>query len=742
MKTLRFFVFIFFLTILVVSQVFAQQVPDYVVRVIYFLPFDRDADPDADTKLDTMLKNAQKFFAAQQEAHGFDQKTFQFESDTNGNLIVHHIIGDYDEVYYLRNSSQVWDEVDDRFDMSYETSRHIYLCFIDTLKYCFQRGGGESCAVGFGSGNSLNGRALAFYDGVMDTNAEYSVNSEYIAIHELGHAFGLMHDYRTSDANRIYAVGNTDRMLTSFAAADWLDGHRYFNVRKKPFNRNTQIDILPALLGEPWYYIRFRCKISDPNGLHHAILFSPNLDSIVAYKNLAGHTAITAEFTTHRWTGENAFSLRVMDANGNISTFNLPIEVSNLLPAPKAIDIPDANLAAALRKKLQFSKEDAITQLDMLQIRRFDAVDRQIKDITGLEYAINMEVSYLDRNRIRDVTALSRLPQIKTLSLRTNPIRDVSTLASASTLESLSIDWTQVTDSKNVAALTQLKVLSMGFNQVQDITALSALTNLESLQLYDNQINDITPLSRLTQLKSLDLFGNEVTDVSSLSSLKQLEYLDLRANQLSDIASLSSLKKLKSLELSRNQVTDITPLAALTQLENIDLSDNPIRDVSMLAELVNLKQVKLINTPIRSKKPLLELLRKKPDVKIYLKSIEETLPVTLSSFKATRTADGAVIHWITESEVDNAGFNILRSNTKTGEFQQINVKLIQGAGTTGERSTYTWTDTTAKPNTVYYYQIEDVSYAGVHQTLTTTRLRGLVSAKGKMTTQWADFKKE
>ena len=88
------------------------------------------------------------------------------------------------------------------------------------------------------------------------------------------------------------------------------------------------------------------------------------------------------------------------------------------------------------------------------------------------------------------------------------------------------------------------------------------------------------------------------------------------------------------------------------------------------------------------------------------------------------------------------GFNILRSNTKTGEFQQINVKLIQGAGTTGERSTYTWTDTTAKPNTVYYYQIEDVSYAGVHQTLTTTRLRGLVSAKGKMTTQWADFKKE
>ena len=116
------------------------------------------------------------------------------------------------------------------------------------------------------------------------------------------------------------------------------------------------------------------------------------------------------------------------------------------------------------------------------------------------------------------------------------------------------------------------------------------------------------------------------------------------------------------------------------------------------------------------------------------------LPVTLSSFKATRTANGVILNWETESELDNAGFNILRSRTKTGEFKKINAKLIQGAGTTGEHNTYSWTDTTAKPNTVYYYRIEDVSHAGVRQTLTTTRLRGLISAKGKMITHWAAFK--
>lgn len=117
------------------------------------------------------------------------------------------------------------------------------------------------------------------------------------------------------------------------------------------------------------------------------------------------------------------------------------------------------------------------------------------------------------------------------------------------------------------------------------------------------------------------------------------------------------------------------------------------------------------------------------------------LPVQLSQFRPDRTETGTVvINWTTESEVDNAGFNILRSETKTGEFKVINAQLIPGAGTTAERNTYTWTDTTAKPNVVYYYQIEDVSLDGERQMLATVRLRGFVSAKGKLTTQWGQLK--
>ena len=116
------------------------------------------------------------------------------------------------------------------------------------------------------------------------------------------------------------------------------------------------------------------------------------------------------------------------------------------------------------------------------------------------------------------------------------------------------------------------------------------------------------------------------------------------------------------------------------------------------------------------------------------------LPVTLSLFRAEQAVDGVVIKWTTESEIDNAGFYIYRSETKDGQFKAVNPTMIQGAGTTGERNEYTWTDTTAKSNTVYYYRIEDVSHSGIREQLATVRLRGLVSATGKLTTAWADLK--
>ena len=119
------------------------------------------------------------------------------------------------------------------------------------------------------------------------------------------------------------------------------------------------------------------------------------------------------------------------------------------------------------------------------------------------------------------------------------------------------------------------------------------------------------------------------------------------------------------------------------------------------------------------------------------------LPVELSHFRPARDkATGAVmITWSTQSELNNAGFFIKRSQQQNGEFKVINATMVAGAGTTSEKQFYTFTDTTAQPNVVYYYQIEDVSLDGNRQTLTRgMRLKGHVSVAGKATLTWGELK--
>ena len=119
------------------------------------------------------------------------------------------------------------------------------------------------------------------------------------------------------------------------------------------------------------------------------------------------------------------------------------------------------------------------------------------------------------------------------------------------------------------------------------------------------------------------------------------------------------------------------------------------------------------------------------------------LPVELSHFRPARNKEtgAVVITWSTQSELNNAGFFVKRSQQKDGEFQVINATMVPGAGTTSEKQFYTYTDTTAQPNVVYYYQIEDVSLDGQRQTLTSgIRLKGHVSVAGKATLTWDELK--
>jgi Zn-dependent metalloprotease len=91
---------------------------------------------------------------------------------------------------------------------------------------------------------------------------------------------------------------------------------------------------------------------------------------------------------------------------------------------------------------------------------------------------------------------------------------------------------------------------------------------------------------------------------------------------------------------------------------------------------------------------------------------QDTL-IELSSFTATGYPEGVTLEWVTESEVENAGFNLWRSGAKDGDYVQINDSLItaEGDGTTGHN--YIYEDPGVEIGATYYYKLEDIDLHGV-----------------------------
>jgi hypothetical protein len=101
-------------------------------------------------------------------------------------------------------------------------------------------------------------------------------------------------------------------------------------------------------------------------------------------------------------------------------------------------------------------------------------------------------------------------------------------------------------------------------------------------------------------------------------------------------------------------------------------------------------------------------------------SYDQTLPVELSTFTAMLGENGPQLNWTTQSEENNAGWNVYRGETETA-WQQQNVLqlnsamgLIEGAGTTSEPTDYQFEDIMpTQSDNSYWYWLESVDYSGV-----------------------------
>ena len=594
-----FFILIFFLNFLP-SSVTQDSSP--FIQVIYFRASDMPPRPNLDIDLDRFIKRAQLFYADEMERHGFGRKTFRIETDTDGNTVVHHVVGKFTYTYYLENG-QLWEqEVPAQIDIPQES---IPVYMVET------RGQKKYPGPGCGHANYESANIYCF--------------GWSTVAHELGHAFDFPHDFR--DDSNIMSYGLSSGAGLSRCTAEWLDVHPFFNVGQPPMtkdewsnastfgsnqstrNEHRGIKMLPPSLESPPNAIRLRFEVTDPDGLHHALLVLPGANfSLLGCKSLSGERS-TIEFVTTELSPKDEVSLRVIDARGNTASSWHSIDIRPLLPAPEVVPIADPNLAEIVRKQLRLSPKDALTTHTLGSLRRFivNKTDAEIKDFAALEYAHALTGLYIYENKFSDISSLAGLTQLIKLELWGNDIRDISPLAGLTKLTKLQLSKNNIRDISPLAGLTKLNTLYLSNNDIRDISPLAGLTKLLDLNLYHTGASDISSLSDLTQLVDLDLRRNNIRDISRLSGLTRLTDLALDDNSISDISPLAELTRLTYLLLRDNSISDISVLAGLTRLEMLTLGGNAIVDISALAGLTRLERLNLTNNNISDVSPLLAL---------------------------------------------------------------------------------------------------------------------------------------
>ena len=271
------------------------------------------------------------------------------------------------------------------------------------------------------------------------------------------------------------------------------------------------------------------------------------------------------------------------------------------------VHIPDSNLRAAIAEALGKSPNAPITVEEMGRLERLEARNRGIRDLTGLQFATNLNELELRGNQINDVSPIASLINLRALALRGSPLSDISPVRNLTNLDRLELPKTMVLDLSSVRGLMNLRTLYLWDTNISDLSPLAGLINLKTLHINSTNVSNLSPLAGLTNLTHIHTCGTPISDLSPLADLTKLEVIDMCGGAISDLKPLVGLTAVKDLRLGGNDISDVSPLAGLTGLNHLLLEHNNISDISSLAGLTGLKRLSLSDNHISDVSPLVGL---------------------------------------------------------------------------------------------------------------------------------------
>ena len=532
------------------------------VRMIYFLPNDRPYRTHIVQQMKDGIRQIQTFYAGQMEAHGYGKITFGVETDSQGEPIVHRVDGRHPNRHYLDETDDaVFAEIGERFDFS----ANIYLIFIDNSINAINIGDNNFAGVGDRGGkNSGYGLIAGRFNRGLVT-------------HELGHAFGLQHDF--SNSAYIMSYGRRPNQLSS-CSAKFLSAHSYFNPetsiaeKRPPTIKLLSSTQYPGGSGSA----PVELKVGDAAGLHQVFLCVRTR----GFHDAAGYMEVKA----CRELGGKRDATVIFDYNGVIPS-NPSTSLSNLLAHPIRVE--------AVGMNGNMARTDFVLFADTLQpLSKISGDNQRGLPNTSLPIPLIVELRYVDdgsarrgvpvtftttagdgRLRVKrtETNKHGRAQSTLTLgaNLGTNTV-EVSAAGFTVTFNAVAEAAVDIPDPNLRAAVESALKIAPG----QPITPVQMET-LPSLEVRGVKIRNLTGLKLATNLRELAIVETGIVDVAILSDLPNLTKLNLGDNSISDLSPLEGLTNLKELLLRNNNISDISPLLENTGLgsgDTIDLRGN------------------------------------------------------------------------------------------------------------------------------------------------------------------------
>ena len=291
--------------------------PPRTVRMIYFHPNDRPYRQEVVDSMKTLIRRVQTFCTEQMQAHGYGKKTFRFETDAQGAPLVHRVKGQHVASRYPEYSVEAADMIYEDVLQTFNLRANIYLTVVDYVELA-----GFGYSRGKNGGNAMMGAQWDEDRGSAPRRIDF-----YTAVHELGHAFGMVwHDPR-DDAYIMRGVRQDGVYRFSACAARFLAVHPYFN----PDSAAEEIHPPTIELISPTRYphasksVSILLKVGDSEGVHEVILRDLNRgwggSQFEACRGLTGEKETVVEFKYDSLIPSRSihrFSVGVVDTDGNV----------------------------------------------------------------------------------------------------------------------------------------------------------------------------------------------------------------------------------------------------------------------------------------------------------------------------------------------------------------------------------------------------------------------------------------